>query len=77
MHKKVKLFNLLFDASQCTLLNNESVQLPLHYKKKEGLASVNVKGDDIYLLLKSLNPKKTHIWDDMSIRIFNFAKTLS
>ena len=64
--KKAELFNLHF-ASQCTPINNSSVLLPLEYKTNGRLASVHIK-DDIYLILKNLNPEKAHGLDNISIR---------
>ena len=33
------------------------------------MASVNIKEDDIYLILKNFNPEKAQGWDNISIRI--------
>ena len=35
--------------------------------------SVNIKEDDIYLILKNLNPEKAHGWDDISIRMIQLC----
>ena len=48
--KKAELFNLHF-SSQCTPINNSNVLPPLVYKINEQMASVNIKEDDIYLIL--------------------------
>ena len=37
------------------------------------MASVNIKKDEIYLLLKNVNPKKTHGWDNILIRMIQFC----
>ena len=55
--KKAEPFNSNF-ASQCTPINNSSVLPPLEYKTNGRLGSVNIKEDDTYLILKTLNPNK-------------------
>ena len=55
------MFNSHF-ASQCTSINNSSVLPPLKYKTSGRLASVNIKEDDIYLIIK------TRSLDDSTLR---------
>ena len=38
------------------------------------MASVNIKGDDVYLILKNLNPEKAHGWDNISIRMIQLCQ---
>ena len=59
--------------SQCTPINNSSVLPPLEYKTNGRLAAVNIKEDDIYLILKNLNPEKAHGWDNISIRMIQLC----
>ena len=59
INKKVELFNLPF-VSQYTPINNSSVLPPLDCKTNKLFASANIKEDDIYLILKNLNPVKPH-----------------
>ena len=66
--KKAELFNSYF-APQCTLINNSSVLPLLEYKTNGRLASLNIKEDDIYLILNNLNLEKAHGWDNISIRM--------
>ena len=47
---------------------------PLEYKRNGWLASASIKEDDIYLILKSLNPEKAHGWDNISIRMIQVFK---
>ena len=54
-------------ASKFTAVTNSSVLPPSLYKTNDRLASVNIKEDDIYLILKTLNPEKGHASDDISI----------
>ena len=35
--------------------------------------SVNIKEDDIYLILKNLNPEKTHVWHNISTRMIQLC----
>ena len=60
-------------ASQCTPLNNSSALLALEYKTNGWLASVNIKEDYIYLILKNLNSGKAHGWGNISIRIIQLC----
>ena len=71
--KNAELFNSHF-ASQCTPGNNSSVLPPLEYKTNERLASVNIKEDDIYLILKHLNHEKAHGCDNISIRMIQLCR---
>ena len=74
--KNAGLFNSHF-ASQCTPINNKSVLPPLEYKTNGRLASVNTekkkKKNDIYLILKNLNPENAQGWDNMSIRMIQLC----
>ena len=38
------------------------------------MAAVNIKEDDIYLILKNLNPEKAHGWDNISIRMIQLCE---
>ena len=69
--KKAELFNSHF-ASQCESINNSSVIPPLEYKTNGRWASVNKKEDDIYFILKNLNPEETHGVDDITIKMIHF-----
>ena len=68
----MELFNSQF-ASQCPPVNSSSVLPPLEYKTNGWLAAVNIKEDDIYLILKNLNPEKAHGWDNISIRMIQLC----
>ena len=37
------------------------------------MASVNIKEDDIYLILKHFNPEKAHGWDNISNRMIQLC----
>ena len=37
------------------------------------MASVHIKEDDIYLILKNLNPGKAHRWGNISIRMIQLC----
>ena len=54
--------------------NNSSVLPPLEYKTNGRVAAVNIKEDDIYLILKNLNPQKAHGWDNISIRMIQLCE---
>ena len=70
--KKAELFNSHF-SSQYTPINNSSVLPSLEYKTNRRLASVNIKEDDIYRILKILNPEKAHGSDNISIRMIQLC----
>ena len=54
-------------------INNSSVLLQLEYKTNERLAFVNIKKDDICLILKNLILAKSHGWDNISIKIIKIC----
>ena len=41
------------------------------------LTSVNMKEDNIYLILKNLNPKKADGWDDIAVRMIKLCGTIT
>ena len=47
------------------------------YKTGNSLDSVDIKGEDIYLIIKNLIPNKAHRWNDISIRIIKLCSNLS
>ena len=66
--QKASIFNKFF-ASQCTPLQNSS-SLPIFYlRTDEILSTLNIRDDDIFAIIKNLNPNKSHGWDNISIRM--------
>ena len=74
--KKAELFNKFF-ASQCTPLSKTSTLPPLTIRTDKRLSSLKINEDDILSIIKSLNSKKSHGWDKISIKIVKMCdKTL-
>ena len=43
------------------------------YKEENSLDSVDIKEEDIYLIIKNLIPNKAHRWNDISIGIIKLC----
>ena len=72
LFSKASIFNNFF-ASQCTSLQNSS-SLPTFYLGTDKiLSTLNVNGDDIFAIIKNLNPNKSHGWDNISIRMIKLC----
>ena len=67
--KNAELFNLLF-AKQCSKIDYSS-ELPLNFLRKtdKSISAITFSCDDIAILIKNLDPYKTHGHDMISIRI--------
>ena len=52
-----------------SIASSNSSSLPTFYlKTHETLSSLNINDDDIFAIIKNLNPNKFHGWDNRSIR---------
>ena len=69
---KANLFNDFF-ASQCTPLDNTSTLSPFLMKTNKSINSINYNGDDIISIIKTLDPKKAHGVDNISIRMMKLC----
>ena len=59
---------------ECTPLQNSS-NLPIFYlRTDETLSSLNIKDDDIFAIIKNLNPNKSQGWDNISIRMIKLCR---
>ena len=67
------MFNEYF-ASQCTPINNTSTLPPLVYRKDQRLNDFNFNEDDIFSIIKALDPNKAHGWDGISIRMIKLLE---
>ena len=54
-------------------INNSSVLPRSEYKTNAYLASVNIKEDNIYLILKNLKPEKAYGWDHILIKMIQLC----
>ena len=70
--QKASIFNKFF-ASQCTPLQNSSSLPTFYLRTDETLSSLNVNDDDIFAIIKNLNPNKSHGWDNISIRMIKLC----
>ena len=66
--KNANLFNNFF-VSICTPIKNNSVLPPLLYKTNARIDSFCVTNKDILSIIKSLDSKKSHGFDNISIKM--------
>ena len=71
--QKASTFNKFF-ASQRTPLQNSSSLPTFYLRTDETLSSLNVNDDDIFAIIKNLNPNKSHGWDNTSIRMIKLCE---
>ena len=69
---KSELFNFHF-AAQCTLVKNTSRLPKIKYRTDKRLNSFTINENDIFLIIKNLNPDKAHGWDNISIRMIQLC----
>ena len=69
---KANLFNN-FLASQCSPVVNSCTLLNFCYKTQKRISDIEIKEDDILLIIKNLNPNKAHGWDNVSIRMIQLC----
>ena len=70
--EKAILFNDFF-AKQCTLIDSGSTLPYFKLLTNNILEDVSFSEDDIKCIIKTLNPKKAHGWDEISIRMIKMA----
>ena len=66
--QKASIFNNFF-ASQCTPLQNSSSVPTFYLRTDETLSSLNIKADDIFAVIKNLNPNNSHDWKPVIVNI--------
>ena len=64
---KANIFNDFF-ATQCTTWHNNASLPNFYYCTDESLSSIEFSSDDLYKIIKELNPNKVHGYDDISVR---------
>ena len=69
---KANLFNDFF-TSQCSPVVNSSTLPNFCYKTQKRLIDIEIKEDDILLIIKNLNPNKAYGWDNVSIRMIQLC----
>ena len=65
---KAGIFNNHF-VEQCSLISNDSVLPNPGSRCNSSLSSVEITGEKILSIIRSLDPKKAHGWDDISINM--------
>ena len=74
---KANIFNNHF-VEQCSLISNDSVHVlpnPVSRFCNSSLSSVEITGEKILSIIRSLDPKKAHSWDDISINMIKLCDT--
>ena len=71
--QKANIFNKHF-APLCTPIKNGSKLPSFSYKTEKRLTSVDIKDDDILLIIKNLNANKANGWDQLSIRMIKACR---
>ena len=67
--EKTNLFNKFF-TEQCTpLSNNSTVPVRINFETRERLSSLEFYVDDIVKIIRSLDQKKAHGHDEISVRM--------
>ena len=66
--KKTNLFNSYF-ASQCTSVSNSSVLPYIGFHTKARRNSFSITENNILVVIKSLDPNKSHVWDNIPIKM--------
>ena len=69
---KANIFNNHF-VEQCSLISNDSVLLIPVSRCNSSLSSVEITGSKILSIIRSLDPKKAHSWDDISINMIKLC----
>ena len=64
--RKANLFNNFF-TSQCSPVVNYNTLPNFSYETEKPLSDIEIKENDILLIIKNLNMNKAHIWDNVFI----------
>ena len=70
--EKTNLFNSFF-VSQCTLVSNSSVLSDINFHTNARPNSLSITEKDILAIIKSLDPNKSHGWDNISIEMIKMC----
>ena len=69
---KANIFNNYF-VEQCYLISNDSVLPTPGSRCNSSLCSVEITGEKISSIIRSLDPKKVHCWDDILINMIKLC----
>ena len=70
--EKNNLFNKFFPSQYTPLENNNSLP-PFCLKTEKSLSSLEISESDIFVIIKNLDPSKSHGWDNFSIRLIKLC----
>ena len=70
---KANQFNNFF-TKQCSPAVNSSTLPNFCYKTQKRISDIEIKEDDIVLIIKNVNPNKAHGWDNVSIRMIQLCR---
>ena len=70
--EKANLFNSFF-ACQCTPVSNSSVLFGISFHTNARLNSFSITEKDIFAIIKSLDPSKSHGWDNILIKMIKMC----
>ena len=70
--EKANLFNASF-VSQCILVSNSSVLPDISFHTNTRLNSFSIAEKDSLAIIKSLDPNKSHRWDNISIKMMKMC----
>ena len=69
---KANIFNDHF-VEQCSLINNESTLHDFVFGCNSSLSDVKIIGEKVLFIIRSLDPKKAHDCDDISISMIKIC----
>ena len=69
---KANIFNDHF-VEQCSLINNASVLPNFVSRCHSSLSNVKISGEKILKIIRSLDPKQAHGWDDLSMNMIKLC----
>ena len=70
--KKASIFNIFF-AEQCSIFYNGSVLPGINYKIHKRLTNITILNEDLFRIIKDLNPNKAHGHDNISIKMIQIC----
>ena len=70
--EKTNLFNKFFPSQYTPLENNNSLP-PFCLKTEKSLSSLEISESGIFVIIKNLDPSKSHGWDNFSIRMIKLC----
>ena len=60
-------------ADQCTSVNNLNKLIPFYLKTGKKLCNLSINENDISSIIRNLDPKKSHEWDNLLVRMIKLG----